>query len=203
MAKQEKFITSHSARVKRANEYCKNSAEKISIIDREAIVEHFLLEDIERLCKARLVRIINSPNETSYGKRSGIAAERLLRATLHIITSAIEVSKNKIILGRYKDVWRAIPEGALMRAAKNMKYLDKMRSMLEELLGELDEEALEAIKEVLIMEEKMDDAAIHEANYCQYHEINVDNFNAVTNPTVSVKANDNKNGKTNNNPNLL
>ena len=58
MAKQQsKTIRSHRARVRQANEALKNdpklSKERISIVDREALVEFYLLEDIVDLYQVR------------------------------------------------------------------------------------------------------------------------------------------------------
>ena len=52
------FITSHRMRVKKANETIKNLPERISVFDREAYVEFFLLEDIVRLYDYRLTSVL-------------------------------------------------------------------------------------------------------------------------------------------------
>ena len=186
MSKQQKLITSHGFRVKRAKEYVKNSPEKISIIDREAIVEFYLLEDIQRLYVYRLNRAIQSPpRQTRDGAMSGASTQKILRSTLHLIQSAIEIAEDKINTGRYSDVWKAIPEGALMHAAGNLKYLEKMKEMLSELLGQLSPEALQAVQVVMKREEELDDIRDNEANYCEHFGISLEEFEAITNPSAS------------------
>lgn len=203
---QQKFITSHGFRVKRANDYRKKSPEKISIIDREALVEFYLLEDIERLYLYRLDRNIKkSATDTKYGKISGRAAQNILRSTLYLVKSAIEVSKNKIDIGRYSDVWKAIPEGALMRAASNMNYLDKMKEMLGDLLGELSPEALDAVQKVIDSEEELNDLEAHEANVRALRGWTEDEFNQIVNPSETDVIDENginKNKNDKNKPNL-
>lgn len=54
---QQKFITSHRDRVQRAIKLISNLSEHISIFDREAFVEFFLLEDIERLYRSRYQKV--------------------------------------------------------------------------------------------------------------------------------------------------
>lgn len=186
MSKQQKLITSHGFRVKRAKEYVANSPEKISLIDREAIVEFYLLEDIQRLYIYRLNKAIQSPpSQTRDGAMSSAMTQKILQSTLHLIKSAIEVAANKINMGSYSDVWKAIPEGALMRAASNIKYLEKMKEMLSDLLGQLSPEALQAVQIVMQRDEELDEIRDNEANYCAHFGISLEEFEAITNPSAS------------------
>ena len=68
MKAQTKFITSHRVRVARANELINQLPERISIIDREAYVEFFLLEDIVRLYEYRLNQERKKNVETKAGE---------------------------------------------------------------------------------------------------------------------------------------
>lgn len=204
MANQVKFITSHSARVKRAKEFLKRYPEKVSLIDREAFVEFFLLEDIERLYKFRLKNIVSAAEATGTldGQLSSVAAERILSASLHLLRSAIEVSKNKILLGRYSEVWKAIPEGALMRAAGSTKYLEQMKAMLVDLLGQLSPESLRAMQVILKRNEELDAIKAHEANVQLVKGISVEEFESTVNPSVLEVSDVEKNNKNKPNPNI-
>lgn len=205
MANQVKFITSHGTRVKRAKEYLKNYPEKVSLIDREAFVEFFLLEDIERLYKFRLKNIVSAAEAagTRDGKLSSAAAERILSASLHLLQSAIEVSKSKLLLGRYSEVWKAIPEGAFMRAAGSTKYLEQMKSMLVDLLGQLSPESLKSMQVVLKREEELDEIEAHELNVQRVKGISLEEFESVVGPSILDISEVEANNKKKSNPNIV
>lgn len=144
MAKQEKFITSHRSRVKRANDYVADSPEKISIFDREAIVEFYLLEDIIRLYQYRFEVEQKKQVETRAGK---MAQERNLakfQSIIEIFKSATEIAWGQITSGNYKAVWKSIPEHQLAAASNNVKNLPVMKSLAIDLIKELSNEQLKA-----------------------------------------------------------
>jgi len=164
MKKKEKFITSHRERVKKAEMRRRESPEKISIFDREAFVEFYLLEDIVRLYEYRQQKELTKVVTTRAGE---IAKKRNIEkfsAIINIFKSAIEIAWGEIDAGNYKAVWRSIPERALMVAANNLKYLPEMRDLAIKLLKNLSNEALEATAENMELEESIDDLEDHEEN---------------------------------------
>ena len=91
MSSQAKFISSHRSRVKRAEEYRKNSPEKISIFDREAFVEFFLLEDIERLYTYRYQKVKNKKKETREGAFYQKKQLEKIHYLLYMLKKCIEI----------------------------------------------------------------------------------------------------------------
>lgn len=158
------YITSHRARVKKANEALKDWDEKVSLFDREAFVEFYLLEDIVRLYEHRIKKEELKVVETRAGKMSKERNLTKYAALIRIFKSAIEVAWGQIDSGNYKPVWKAIHEGALMSAAGNLKNLPEMRDLSVELLRELSKEAMSASREELALDEGLDDIEAHEAN---------------------------------------
>lgn len=160
----QKFITSHRFRVKRAEEARKNSPEKISIFDREAFVEFYLLEDIVRLYEYRLETEKKKKVETRAGEMAKKRNIEKFTALINIFKSAIEIAWGEITSGNYKTVWKAIPEHALMVAANSLKYLPELRDLAVRLLKTLSEEALEAVGQSVAFDESLDDIEAHDAN---------------------------------------
>lgn len=161
---QQKFITSHQYRVKRAKDLIDRLGEKVSIFDREAFVEFFLLEDIDRLYRSRYQKV-KDRNPTT---REGIFYQKQQLEKMHyliyMLTGCIEVMNMKIDSGSYYDVWKAIHEHQLMVAAGNVKYLDDLVKMTETMLKDVNEEALEAARRMLEKGEFMNDLEAHDAN---------------------------------------
>lgn len=164
MNNQAKFITSHRSRVKRAEAYRKNSPEKISIFDREALVEFYLLEDIVRLYEYRLNEEKKKKVETRAGEMSKKRNMEKFSAIINIFKSAIEIAWGEITSGNYKAVWSAIPEHALMVAANSLKYLPELRDLAVRLLRALSNDALEATQQNALFDESLDEIEDHEAN---------------------------------------
>lgn len=164
MSKQQKFITSHRFRVKRAEEARKKSPEKISIFDREAYVEFYLLEDIVHMYEYRLERERNKVVETRAGEMARRANMEKFSAIINIFKSAIEIAWGEISSGNYEAVWSSIPEHQLMAASNSPKYLPKLRDLAIKLLRKLSDEALTATAENVQFEESLDELADHEAN---------------------------------------
>ncbi len=162
--KQQKFITSHRYRVQRAKEFISRLGERVSIFDREAFVEFFLLEDIDRLYHFRYQKVKSRKPTT----REGIFYQKKQLEKMHyliyMLTGCIEVFNMKIDVGSYSDVWKAIHEHQLMVAAGNMKYLDDLVKMTETMLKEVDEEALEIAHKMLENGEFMNDLEAHDDN---------------------------------------
>lgn len=164
MANQNKFITSHRSRVRRAEKVRKESPEKISIFDREAYVEFYLLEDIVRLYEFRLEREQKKIVETRQGQ---ITKERNIRkfsAILNVFKAAIEIAWGEIDSGNYKVVWKNIPEHSLMVAANSLKYLNTLCSIGTEMLDALSSESMTAEEAVVALDEAADKLEAHEAN---------------------------------------
>jgi hypothetical protein len=160
----EKFITSHGIRVKKAKEHLKTLPERVSIFDREAFVEFYLLEDIVRLYDYRLATEKKKEVET----RAGVKAKSLnlekFSAVINIFKSAIEVAWGEITSGNYKAVWSAIKERPLMIAAGSLKNLPELRDLAVQLLRQLSDEALKATEQNIILDEDIDDLDAHEEN---------------------------------------
>lgn len=165
MSSQIKFISSHRSRVRRAEEYRKNSPEKISRFDREALVEFYLLEDIVRLYEYRLDLEQKKKIETRAGEMAKKSNIEKFSAIVKIFKSAIEIAWAEITSGNYKAVWSAIPEHALMAAANSLKYLPQLRDLAIKLLRTLSNDALEATEQSELFNESLDEIDDHEANY--------------------------------------
>ena len=165
----EKFITTHHDRVRRANEYRAKSPEPISIFDREAIVEFYLLEDVVRLYQFRLAREEAKVVNTRAGR---MAKERNIakyKAIIDIFMSTVEIAWGEIDAGNYKIVWSNIPEHALMVAANSIKYLPQLRDIAVKMIKGISAEMLEAQTLEKGFEEDLDDVEAHEANYRRYY----------------------------------
>ncbi len=165
----EKVIRSHAARVKQANTMLENHPdyryETISIYDREAFVELFLLEDIVRLYEMRLKReeshIPNGGRTDEKGKQLNI---KRFSAIIELFKAAIGAARAAISGGDYKKVWKAIPEWPLKMVAGNVKNLPQLRKMTVEMLRELSSDAQAAETEMNRLDEDLDDLEEHEEN---------------------------------------
>lgn len=164
----EKIIRSHRARVRQANETIKNNPrykrERISIVDREAFVEFYLLEDIVKLYNIRLREeqaYIPQGRADEKGKQSNIEK---FSAIISVFNAAIGAARTAINSGDYKKVWKAIHEGALMAAANSVRSLPELRALAIEMLRELSSDMLVAIGEAQGLDEDLDDLDAHEAN---------------------------------------
>lgn len=183
---QKSIVRSHRQRVKDANNYVKTQQnEKINRIDREAIVEFFLLEDIDRLYDYRLHRL--TERSRIIGSRAGEMAQSSnimrLNALKNLISAAIDVAGSFIYTGQYKPVWQAIPEHALMASVKNnnnnIKYLVKQKEIVIELLRSLSDAALLAQAESQKMDESLDEIERHEKNAASVYGIQLDSIDAI------------------------
>ena len=164
----EKTIRSHRARVKQANETLKNNPrykrERISIIDREAFVEFYLLEDIVKLYNMRLREeqlYVPQGRADEKGKKSNIEK---FSAIISVFNAAIGAARSAINSGDYKKVWKAIHEGALMAAANSVKSLPELRKLAIEMLRELSADTVESVDVMRGLDEDLDDLDAHEEN---------------------------------------
>ena len=164
----EKIIRSHRARVRQANETIKNNPrykrERISIVDREAFVEFYLLEDIVKLYNIRLREeqaYIPQGRADEKGKQSNIEK---FSAIISVFNAAIGAARTAINSGDYKKVWKAIHEGPLMAAANSVRSLPELRALAIELLRELSADMIVAVSEANELDEDLDDLDAHEAN---------------------------------------
>ncbi len=128
---------------------------RISSLDKEAFVEFFLLEDIVRLYTVRL----KNEREKAYVAPTEQANEltpqqniEKFSAIINLYNAAIDAARVAINSGDYKRVWKAVHEGALMKAAKNMKHLPELKNMGIELLRKLSDgmegDAIGTIEEI-------------------------------------------------------
>lgn len=164
----EKIIRSHRARVKKANlilsSHPRFSQEHITLIDREAFVEFFLLEDIVRLYEIRLNEekaYIPHGRADEKGKQINM---RMFTAIIDIFEAAIGVARTAINSGNYKKVWKAIPERPLMIAANTTKRLPELRKLAVELLYDLSDDMMEALSVSQELEKSLDALEDHEEN---------------------------------------
>lgn len=164
----EKTIRSHRARVKQANDTIKNNPrykrERISIVDREAFVEFYLLEDIVKLYNSRLQEeeaYIPQGRADEKGKQANI---NKFSAIISVFNAAIGAARSAINSGDYKKVWKAIHEGALMAAANSVRSLPELRKLAIEMLRELSADMIIAESEAHGLDEDLDDMEAHEAN---------------------------------------
>lgn len=164
----EKTIRSHRARVKQANETLKTNPrykrERISIVDREAFVEFYLLEDIVKLYNTRLREeqaYVPQGRADEKGKRQNIEK---FSAIIAVFNAAIGAARSAINSGDYKKVWKAIHEGALMAAANSVRSLPELKSLAIELLRELSEDMVVAVDVSHELDEDLDDLDAHEEN---------------------------------------
>ncbi len=165
---EEKTIRAHRARVKQANETLKNNPrykhERISIIDREAFVEFYLLEDIVKLYNTRLKEeqaYIPQGRADEKGKQQNIEK---FSAIINVFNAAIGAARSAINSGDYTKVWKAIHEGALMAAANSVRTLPELRQLAIELLRELSADMTEALDVNAGLDEDLDELDAHEEN---------------------------------------
>ncbi len=164
----EKVIRSHRARVKQANETLKNNPrfkrERISIIDREAFVEFFLLEDIVKLYNIRLREekaYIPRGRADEKGRQQNIEK---FSAIIDVFNAAIGAARSAINSGDYKRVWKAIHEGALMATANSVRNLPELKRLAIDLLRELSSDMTYSLDVSRELEEDLDDLDAHEQN---------------------------------------
>jgi len=143
---RNKIIRTHKERVRAAEHFRKNvSRERISIIDREAYVECYLLEDMRRLYELRLQEALADDKiVTSFGVSAQINFIGQLTSLVEVLSSCIEAAKYIIKAGKYSLVWMAINESALMRASKKMEGMEQVLEMALKLDKELQEGRLKA-----------------------------------------------------------
>ncbi len=164
----EKIIRSHRARVKHANATLKNNPrykrERISIIDREAFVEFYLLEDIAKLYNIRLKEeqaYVPQGRADERGKKANIEK---FSAIISVFNAAIGAARTAINSGDYKRVWKAVPERLLMVAANSVRTLPELRMLAIEMLRDLSADMVVALEESAALDEDLDDLDAHEAN---------------------------------------
>lgn len=167
----EKYITSHATRLKKAKAHIKTSKERISIFDREAFVEFYLLEDIVRLYEYRLEVEKKKVVETRAGEKAKQLNIEKFTAVINIFKSAVEVAWGEITSGNYKAVWKSINERPLMIAAGSLKNLPELRSLAVQLLKELSNEAIKAAEQNVMLDEDLDDLDAHEKNVRTYKDL--------------------------------
>lgn len=171
-----KTIRSHRVRVKAANEMLKThprfKRERISIIDREAFVEFFLLEDIVELYNIRLKEEIAYQSNGRADEKGRMQNVEKFSAIIAVFDAAISAARSAINAGEYKKVCNAIPEKKLMAMANSVsaKCLDKISKLTKDMLTKLSSDANEA-EEVSKKTERDNEAQVaHDANVSKVNE---------------------------------
>lgn len=160
----EKIITSHRYRVKRANETIKEWPIKVSIFDREAFVEFYLLWDIIELYE-HLIKVQKAKQPaTARGEESKARTLELLNATLTVFKTAADICEDQLYLGHFKNVWASINEHALMHAAGSNRNLSVTAKLAIKLLKDIYGEAADATKTVCDMDDEAEQNKKHDAN---------------------------------------
>ena len=164
----EKTIRSHRARVSQAKKTIREnprySRERISIVDREAFVEFYLLEDIVKLYNTRLHEekaYVPQGRADEKGKQLNIEK---FAAIIDVFNAAIGAARSAINSGDYKKVWKSIHEGALMSAASSIRNLPELRKLAIEMLRELSADTTGAMRVSLDLDEDLDALEAHEQN---------------------------------------
>ncbi len=170
-----RIIRSHKERVRQANDTLKNNSryniERISIFDREAFVEFYLLEDIERLYRMRLA------NEEAYvpqgraDERGRVANIERFKAIINLFQAAIGACRAAISAGLYKAVWKAIPERALMVAANSVKRLPVLREIVGDILRDLYKDKTFVELVLKGVNDDLDDYDINDKNTREYYQL--------------------------------
>lgn len=160
----EKIITSHRYRVKRANETIKEWPIKVSIFDREAFVEFYLLWDIIELYE-HLIKVQKARQPaTARGEESKARTLELLNAILAVFKTAADICEDQLYLGHFKNVWGSINEHALKRAARKTGNPSVMAKLAIKLLKDIYAEAADATKTVCDMDDEAERNKKHDAN---------------------------------------
>lgn len=196
----EKTIRSHRERVRHANYIIKEDAffrrMRISIFDREAFVEFFLLEDLLRHYKIIYDDISSKRKETREGKFHQEKQLEKIRYAIYMLKKCIEIMQDKLSSGAFSEVWKAIREHQLMVAAGKLKYLDNLVKLIEEMLKEVDAEALEAARKKLAANEFMDDLENHDKNVRSYYGLESEStINEIVKPMDDDVKEDSKESK--------
>ena len=163
-SKPQKFIRSHRDRVKQANDYVKSSHLTISIFDREALVEFFLLEDIVKKYEFLLNKECKKELETQGGIKAKQSNIEKFNAIINVFKNLVEIAWSQIDSENYKVVWKSIHEHQLMSAASSLKYINELRDLSITMLKELSNEALMAAEANQGLNESLDALANHENN---------------------------------------
>ena len=157
-------IRSHKERVKAAKEFIALRGIPVSIFDREAFVEYFLLEDIQNYYRQKL----EEQKKFRPVNKAEVRANKLLlerfSAVVLVFERAVAYAGAAIQSGQYSLVWSSIPEGALQRAAASAKYLPELRKLAVKMLRALSDQALLATAERISVDEESEDIDAHEAN---------------------------------------
>lgn len=162
---QEKFITSHKFRVRRAKEELENSPEiRVSIWDREAYVETYLLEDIIRLYEYRLQKELTRTVASKYGESFRRHNIESFQAILSVVKQAYDICEANLSMSNYRLVWSSINEGALMRAAGSTKNLPALKALVVKLVKTLYEDTLIYLKNSQGLDEEEEILNEHDRN---------------------------------------
>lgn len=141
-------VRTHKERVKCARGYYKppHTPFRLSIIDREAIVEFYLLEDLAKLYRSRLSDLYNAKKEFDTKIQNTYAG------IIYFLDSSISIAHCCIISGDYKCVWSNINEHALIVDSKSDKHLSDFYKITEEMYERFCNILIEMSKETAALE---------------------------------------------------
>ena len=169
MQNQTPRIRSHMERVKAAKAHISSNGIKCSIFDREAFVEFFLLEDIERVYqdkynKGKERQESGTTTRSKLGKKANELNVQKFFAIKELFKNIVEVTVEQLYAENYKLVWKSIPEHALMRAANSTKYLSDLKDMAKDLIKNILDEAIVAVENLMGIDDIEEYIEIHEGN---------------------------------------
>lgn len=129
----------HRERVKAATLDCERNGEKLNIFKREARVEFYLIEDLQKSATECATRIEQAMQNGKYRTKAGLTdamiQKRRYEAFAEALSVIIEIAMNRIWAGDYSGVTRMIPEHELMRAARAAKVSPKLKQIVEKMLN--------------------------------------------------------------------
>ena len=169
--KNDKFITSHKTRVLKAKEQLKNWFEKVSIFDREAFVEYYLLEDIIRLYEYKVKQEKKIQPDTVRGQMLQKENLRKFESVLVTFKSIAETCYAQMRNSNYKIVWKNIPEGVLMKMASKVSYLNDLIEMSNEMFEKISSEAIQSEKGVKFLKDSNEDLKAHAENTRNFYDL--------------------------------
>ena len=161
---EQNKIRSHKVRRAAAREIALSLPGKLSIFDLEALTEFLLVEDIKNLYVDRRELVKSRVKATPEGRHYQKKQLEQINYLIYMLNKCLDVLESKIDNGEYSDVWRAIREHQLKVAANKLKYLEVLVKLVEEMLKDVDNDALELAKKMLEGEEFLENLEAHDAN---------------------------------------
>ena len=158
-------INTHRERVQRALRWKETQRVPINRIQLEAVVEFFLLEDIERHYRMKKLDAQARNVRSDLGKYAHNKTIEICSQIVDTYCTIIEVARELIDLENYSAVSKAIPEGQLMRNARNPRKLRQLKESTILMLKNLMRESLNLTELKFDDEDILYELESHEANY--------------------------------------